>query len=466
MTKKTTKPATIPGTDPATIPGTDPATPENNGVVILDSLPGDFTKITDPIILDALVATKIMAIRKFTFMGYMVMSTNFLACNSIPTMAACILGKTNTIILNEKFFLEGLKNDSQRLFGMLHELMHIFLFHLGRQTENCYDPKLWNVATDYMINSFLWHMNKDVSVNNYDVIELPDWVLHDERFYKKSADEIYHTLLKENNGDAKKAAGAHGEDSDITVVMKGGGKGNKQRSFDQVGKEPMTSQQKTAMARTVAASISGDSRSNMKEYGEGTAELFRLFASYNQERVDWKQMLREYIVRASKTRSTYARVNRRSSGQVIFPAMTGDHINIIFGGDTSGSMSEGDLGEVRDEIRSVMTNFESWEMDIVTCDTDVYSMGHFSSEEGDVFENIDLKMKGGGGTDMNPIVEYSNDGGDFYNNDGDTVNIIVTDGYMPDITAEAMNPTIIVITTNGNKEFKSANDNVQTIFME
>ncbi len=460
MAKKTTQiaPVSVPPIDPTT-------TPDNNGIVVMDSIPGDFTKITDPVVLDALIATKIMAIRKFTFMGYMVMSTNFLACDSIPTMAACVIGKQNTVILNEEFFIKGLKNDAQRLFGMLHELMHIFLFHIGRQTENCYDLRLWNVATDYMINSFLWHMNKDVSVNGYNVIELPDWVLHDERFYKKSADEIYHILLKENNGDAKKAAGAHGEDSDITVVIKGNGKG-KQRSFDQVGKEPMTAQQKTAMTRTVAASIAGDSRNNMKEYGEGTAELFRLFASYNQERVDWKSVLREYIVRASKTRSTYSRVNRRSFGAVIFPSMTGDHINIVFGGDSSGSMGEGDLGEVRDEIKSVMTNFESWEMDIVTCDTSVYSMGHFSSEEGDAFENIDLKMKGGGGTDMNPIIEYSNDGGEFHNNDGDIVNIIVTDGYMPDITVEAMNPTIIVITTKGNKDFKSANDNVQMVYME
>lgn len=438
-------------------------------IVVTTSLKYNFAEITDPALKELVLDARVQAIRLFHFCAFMIMSTAFVQCEELPTACATIIGKTNTVVINPKFFSTILTSAAQRTFVVMHALMHLFLYHIGRQTENCYHPMLWNIATDYMINAFLWHMDKDTRRNNTSRIMMPSFALFDDRFYKKSADEIYHLLLKESDGNANKAAQKHGGGGDITVVIQGGGGKNGQPSqmpLDEVGRDVLSTSEKTALNRVIAASLSAQKNSNNKNIGNTLGDMFRLFNEYLEEKVNWKDVLREYIVSVSKTRTTYNRYNRRSDGGVIFPSLTGDHVNILFAADTSGSMSASDLGEVRSELASIMANFESWEIDVVSCDVAVNSIGHYATEDGDTFENVSMDMKGGGGTDMNPVVHYANDEVGFSNTEGETVTIILTDGYMPDIVEEPQHPTIIVLTTRSAENFKTKNDKITVIKMD
>lgn len=420
-------------------------------------------EITDGLTKTNLMNAKIQAVRAFPFMAYLLMATRYRMTTSLPTAAATVIGSNQYVILNPKFFNEMLTNEEQRIFVVMHEQMHIFLHHIGRQTEAGYHPRLWNVATDFMINAFLFHIGEENKQNGKVRIEMPKFGLFDDKYYRKSADEIYHMLLEEHGGNAEKACEANGAGKGkcITVRIASG----KQGPLDEVGREQLTTGEKLGINQKISATMTSYATQDQKNIGEAAAGLMRIFNSYIEERVNWKQVLREYIISACKSRNTYARNNRRSN-RVIFPAMTGDHVNIGFGGDTSGSMSADDLGEVQNELRSIMANFESWEIDFVTCDTQVHSIGHYESENGDTYDNISMDMIGGGGTDMNPMVEHFNNGGNFNNTEGEIVTIIATDGFIPPITADSEHPVIVVVTSNGNKSLETDNPDVTIIKME
>lgn len=418
--------------------------------------------ITNAVTKKNLMDAKIQAVRAFPFMAYLLMATIYKQTKCVPTACATVRGPHQYIVINEDFFNTKLSSLEQRVFVLLHEMMHIFLQHLGRQTEAGYYPPLWNVAADYMINAFLYHIGQENMVNGKTRIDLPKFGLFDDKYYRKSADEIYHIILEENDGDAKKAAEKHGAATEITVLISGG---NGQGPMDEVGREILSTGEKLGVNQKIAATMTAYSTQNDKNIGDAAAGLMRIFNSYIEERVDWKTVLREHIISACKSRNTYAKNNRRS-GRVVFPGLTGDHINVGFGGDTSGSMSADDLGEVQNELRSIMANFESWEIEFVTCDTEAHPIGHFRSEDGDSYENVGLDMIGGGGTDMNPMVKYFDEEAVFDNTEGQLVSIIATDGHIPPIVVDAQNPVVVVVTSNGNKELTSDNENVRIIFME
>lgn len=451
---------------PAQVP---PGTPDKEMIEISIgmSLPNEL--ITNPETLKNLTEAKVQAIRAFPFMAYLIMSMNYRRTDLIPTACATVIGKQDYVIFNDTCFNKVFTGLEERIFCLMHELMHIFLHHIGRQTECAYNPELWNIATDYMINAFLYHIGQENKTNGRPAITLPTWVLFEDKFYKKSADEIYHMLLKESGGDAKKAVEKHGGGGDLDKVMQGGGGKNgqpKQMPMDKVGTREMTTGEKVSVNQKIAATMAAAPQDSSKSMGDGAAELLRLFNEFIEERVDWRTVLRQYIVAGARQRSTYNRSSRRSTARIIFPNLTGDHINVGFGGDSSGSMGMQELGEVQNELRSIMASFESWEIEFITCDTAVHPVGHYLSENGDTYDNVSTEMLGGGGTDMNPMIEYFNEGGDFENTEGERVSIIVTDGYIPPITVDCQHPVILVITSNGNKTFTCDHPDVMVIHIE
>ena len=394
-----------------------------------------------------LTSTRIDLVRGYPFLGFLVMSTEYFFTDDINTMAATTIGG-NKIYVNEKFINETLKNRAQRAFVIAHECLHIFLEHIGRQTENAYDPQLWNVATDYCINSYL------VELNNKQ-IEMPVFGLYDVKFKGMSSDEIYHKLLEENDNNAQQAAAAHGAGMDPNEMgdgQGGNGNGKGQCPMDEVGKEPMSDAEKIENQQKCAAALGQSDINAIKQMGSGAADLVRAFEDLIDPKIPWTSMLREFVTTSARTHSTYNRISRRSSGNVIFPSMTGDHIRVAFGIDTSGSMSNEDLTEAMTELHSIIEDFDSWEVMLMSCDTEAHEIGVYSSEDGDDWTSVDKGLVGGGGTEMSVMIEYANEVEDPYN-----VLIIVTDGYVPeepmDAEVEDM-PVIAVVTSAGNKDLK------------
>lgn len=378
-----------------------------------------------------LITSKIDLTRKYPFLGSLVMSVGYEFDMSIPTMAATTI-PSNRIIVNPVFFNTVFKNRKERVFGVAHEVLHIFCEHISRAMERNYDMMLFNVAADFFINGHLHQIDP-----SYNHLELPKWVLHDPKYYNMSADEIYFLLLKESENNPNSAAGKYGKVGEF-------GKDGKQSPMDEISKEKVSEATKLDNQQKVITAIKNAQLD--KNIGSGYGNLVNFFSEGLTPKLCWTELLADYMTRAKVNSYTYNRISRKSTN-IIFPSITGNHINVAWGIDTSGSMSEDDYTQAASEAQGVMNQFDSWVVNVLTCDTKAHVIDTLFSENCDNITNVNKKLIGGGGTDMTPMVELINE-----LEETPDVLVIVTDGYIPEIKTDSEIPTIVVVTKSGNKK--------------
>jgi predicted metal-dependent peptidase len=380
--------------------------------------------------------------------------------HELATAGATMQNGKGVLYFNPTFFMEKLNNTKQRAFVILHEVEHVFLQHIGRQVEMNYHAELWNYAADYYINLSCngTYTNERGSIE-YDThryqrfMERPSIGLYKECYLGMSADEIYFKLLEENDNDPDKAVQSCGE-----------GSGEGQTKLDDIGAEPLSGTDKMAANRIMSGAVA--SASGTKSIGDSEGDIVKAIRDLFTPKISWVDKLDLIVSSASKEMTTYNRLSRRTQpgDRIFFPSNIGNSMNIVFGVDTSGSMSDNDLKEAASEILGVVDEFDDWSVDLVTCDTGYHVIGHYSSEEEDSFDDISLDWIGGGGTDMKAIVEYAAQ----RVSDGDEINacIIVTDGFIPPIPTDSFGDDtkyIFVVTSNGNHELEVAG--AEVIFM-
>lgn len=393
---------------------------------------------------EALSEAKSQLMLGVPFLGIMTMNCHYKFSDDIPTACATTVYK-NQIFINDEFWMEALDSGT-RVFILAHEVLHIFLEHIGRQMQNGYNPQLWNVATDYNINGYLQEIIDSMgSVNRY--MTRPEFGLYEDEYKGKGADEIYHLLLKKmpkkSGKSLEEEAEGYGSPGDWREAKKNG----KQIPIDEVQKESGSDAQIHENRQTAAASVEM-SKTIMKSRGLDELGIFREIYDLITPRIPWADILNEYITETCRQSYTYARPSRRSSGNIVFPSLTGEHLRVCFGVDTSGSMSNEELCEALSELSGVITQFEAWSLTLVSCDTHAHHIGDYESEDGDDITTIDKRLVGGGGTIMNPMIRYANEEMD----DPPNCCIIVTDGFVDsgeinDAIEDV--PTIVLVTSRG-----------------
>ena len=407
---------------------------ETNDVVETPQL----KKEMSPELKNAVTNCRIDILRAYPFIAYLFMDCEVFESDVIDTAAATPHPK-NTIMINKAFFMEKL-NRKERNFVFVHELLHIFFEHIGRQTENNYDPKVWNIATDFVINGYIVEMIS----SSANVLSKPDEILYDTQYANMTADQVYFKLLKDNKNNTEIVIKKYNGDG-----FAGEGKG--QAPLDSVGSEEMSEAEKAANKQAMAAGIR-EFQSGSQTMGDGAGSLIQAFKDLLDPQLPWGNLLQEFVTDTARNRYTYNRLSRKSHGQICFPTMTGDNISLLFGVDSSGSMSSKDIKEALTELKSICEQFDSWKVTYITCDTDAHVIGEYNSDDGDDFDSINLELQGGGGTMMSPLVKYGND-----MEEEPSVIVIVTDGYIPeediDNAVEEIN-TIVIVTSEGNKDLE------------
>jgi len=385
---------------------------------------------------------KTAIIREFPFLSFMLMSCRFLYTYNIETCAATYRGGDAPVIMyNPHFYMKELKNDGERGFVMIHELLHLFLQHIGRGKEHNYHAKLWNVSTDLMINLLISDLKSPS-------LERPSMALYDERWRGMSADEIYHKLLEEADGDPDKAC-----------ENAGAGDGGEQIPIDKVSSEEVPDSVKNEIKQKMAASMAAG-KDSVQGIGHNPSDLERLFGDLLEPVIPWTEILQQAIITSSAGNETYDRIDRKSN-VVIFPTYEGDHCSALIGIDTSGSMSSEDLAAGMTEIQSIMEMFDSWNIKVLTCDTEASVIGEYSSDEGDDISSVG-ELIGGGGTDMQPLIDYA---GEHYD-DEYSVNIIFTDGHIPEVSNDTDVPCVLVVIPGGNQNVEEVvSGDIQVIHM-
>lgn len=410
----------------------------------------------NPILSDNLTEGRIDILRHIEFISIFFLNMDIYEAEeheqAVIKTAACGVVPSPYIIINPIFWSKLTRK--QRNFVLVHEVLHAFFEHHGRHIDNNYNHKVYNIATDFVINAFI------IEIMAHDpatILQRPEEILYEAQYSGWTSDRVYHKLIKDDNGDIDKVIKRYNGDGVA-------GDGNGDGPLDSVSNDTMTDQNVTKMKQEISAGIS-IAETNNKSMSAGMGDAIRHIKDMLEPKIHWTALLQEFVVKASATRHTYNRLSRRTSGRIVFPSTTGDAIRMTFGCDSSGSMNQKDLSEAATELQSICDSFETWSVEFLTCDTASHVIGEYSSEDGDDFTSISMDFKGGGGTDMSPMIDYANDS-EF---ESDVI-VIVTDGYIP---TESINkaldavPVILIITSDGAdpKELKGLDDSINIIKM-
>jgi predicted metal-dependent peptidase len=286
-------------------------------------------------------------------------------------------------------------------FVIAHEASHKMYRHLTTWRK-LYDEdkRLANMACDYVINLML----KDVDPTEQ-IIAMPRWKednakakakkgefmgLLDERFRGMNAKQVFDILKQEQKDD-------DGE----------GGEGFDEHDWE--GANDMSDEEKKVLAREVDQAIRQGLIAQQKVKGEGSMGLDRELEELLEPKVDWREVLREFVKATcrAKDTSSWRKVNRRflSTGTYM-PSMIGEKVgHLVIGIDTSGSIGGKELAEFLSEVKAIADEVNPQAVDLIYWDSAVCA--HETYDDTSVSTIVEsTKPAGGGGTSPSCVSEY------------------------------------------------------------
>lgn len=354
---------------------------------------------------------------------------------------ACTDG--DSIKINPKFWT--VLDPEEQKFVLAHELAHCILKHHLRKGGRKH--KLWNIACDFVVNLLL----QDAG------FKLPNGVLIDERFRDMTTEAVYAILEKEGDwddgedgewnyeGEGDGSGDGSGQD-DKEGSGKGGskGKGNGKWGWkfgevkDYQGSDPQANDHEWSarVAQAVQAS---------RSCGQGSAFMDRLIEANKRSRIPWREVVQRFVQVLSKNDFDWKFPNRRYiAHDTYLPSVRSFEIGkILFIGDSSGSIGDEEINIAGSEIQAACLLVKA-EFYVLWVDDTV----HLPVEEIDQNQYpLQLKPKGGGGTDFRPGFDWV-DREDF-----DPLCVIyITDGYCSSFPKEPSYPVLWLVTAKDKFE--------------
>jgi predicted metal-dependent peptidase len=304
-----------------------------------------------------LAKAKTALILEHPFVGSIALGMPFELDDTIPTAA------TNGKRI--KFNPEFINNltDEEVKFLVAHECFHPMLEHNFRRGER--QPRRWNMAADYVINKLL----VDEGIGR-----MPSMGLHDNNVYNAghgTSEGIYNILPEQPDGEPLDDC----ED----------GEGS-----------PAEQQQQQAEWKVKVAQAAQAA----KMMGKMSAGMQRLVDEVMQPKVDWRDVLQRFLVKARNDSRSFARFNRRFIAQGMYlPTVSGEAMGeVLFAVDCSGSIDQGTINQFAAEINKVKEDLMPERIHVMYFDSEV---SHVESYE--QHDDLDIKPHGGGGTDFAPV---------------------------------------------------------------
>jgi predicted metal-dependent peptidase len=291
-------------------------------------------------------------------------------------------------------------SDAEICGVIIHEAMHLIRRH-SRRSLPCHE--LWNVVADMEINDDIINDNNKGAVLPGNCCLPKSYKMEDGL----TAEDYYDALMK--NKVVVKAPQEYGGGSGSDGQKKPWEKGTEGKE----GNDAVGDEEGKVIIQRVAKAIQ-----NSNEPGSISAGMKRWADSELESKIDWRTQLRNVVSRSLNfirgQMWTSFKYPSRRQGEFIFPGRVQANPKVLVITDTSGSMYDELLGQCLAEIKGllrVITNVEWVSGDTHTC------------AKGKATKISDVKLEGGGGTDMGRIIEQNSKGYDLI--------IVLTDGYTP-----------------------------------
>lgn len=334
----------------------------------------------DKQLMEKITRARVSLVLKYPFFGRLaleldmkLMSEEFaaalMASGRVPT--ACVDGKS---VQFYGPFIEYL-SEANMLFLVAHEVLHPAFLHNFRRGNR--DPMRWNMAADYVINQIL----TDEKVGDF----IEGGCL-DRALYEKgggSTDGVYNLLPVQDDPDNPEGNGPGGTGMDLEDGGKTAGEAEQQAG-----------EWKVVMAQAAQAA---------KMCGKLSANLERLVSEALYPKLNWREVLQNFVEKARTDARSFARPNRRFISQGLYlPSITGETLGeLVFAVDMSGSISQDEVNQYAAECRIVHQDGRPTKLHIIYFSHEVCAHDVMQPEDGFTF-----KPRGGGGTAFSPVFRY------------------------------------------------------------
>jgi predicted metal-dependent peptidase len=372
------------------------------------------------------------------------------------------------MVFNEAFVMT--LDEYEVNFLVLHEAGHILFTHLsGYKYLHKIDPVRSNKAMDYVVNG--WIIDTDPTGA---FARMPKGGLYNPDYSNLSAKEIFD-LLSEEAGDE----GEDGEPCDDGESGTGEGEGDNEGdgqpeagngsgqpddgagldSHDWDGAESMTPEEQSALADAVDHAI----REGSLLVGKAKGNVNRSVTAALIPKVDWREVLREFITSCTKGKDTYTwrQFNRRYVMQDVYLPTSIAHRpkEIVIAQDVSGSMSDDDQAVCLAETIKIAESVKPEVIRILWWDADVQKEQIIRSDKSSTISHISIP--GGGGTRMGCVSDYM-----IANRLKPDCLVVFSDGAVePQVKWNVTTPSIFVIGGGYcNKKFKAPAGKGRVIF--
>ena len=312
-----------------------------------------------------LAKAKTALILEHPFVGTIALSMPFEFDESIKTAAT----NGKRIKFNPEF-VDSL-TDEEVKFLVAHECFHPMLEHNFRRGDR--QHKKWNVAADYVINKLL----TDESIGR-----MPKVGLLDPNIYNAGhgTSEGIYNILPDMPDDGSGP----------------GDPGNALDDCEDGDGSPAEQQQQQAEWKVKVAQAAQAA----KMMGKMSANMQRLVDEVLQPKVDWREVMQKFLVKARTDQRSFSRFNRRFIAQGLYlPSVSGEQMGeVCFAVDCSGSIDQKTVNQFAAEIKRVKEDLMPERIHVLYFDSEV---SHVESYE--QHDDLDIKPHGGGGTDFAPV---------------------------------------------------------------
>jgi predicted metal-dependent peptidase len=290
------------------------------------------------------------------------------------------------------------KSEAELIGVVAHEVFHPALLHHVRRQGR--DKKTWNAAGDHVINLILREHG----------FTLPEGAYADPAFVNLSTEEVYKAIYIDSvddgqgEGSGKGTGGGESDDgedgqSDIDDNDPGGC-GGVEDCDDEL--TPAEQAEAERQMREQLAQAMNLAKACGKELGS-IAQL--MGAVVKGDKVNWKELLRQFMSKAAKVDYDWNHPNRRHVCRDLYlPSLHSDRMPpVVIALDTSGSISQAEMSAFVAEARAIIEDLRPESVTMLMCDTRV----RWSEEYTDPNDMpTELTMRGGGGTSFDPVFDF------------------------------------------------------------
>lgn len=265
----------------------------------------------------------------------------------------------------------------------------------------------------------------------------------------------------EDSSSQGSSSGGLGNDSEDTVTFRGATQAAPED--DMVDDEETASMSDETIGQReksiLKAAIQRHKLSGHNFGGESGDWIERYVEKALAPKVNWVALVRNYLTVSQQKTMSYSSPDRRFlSRNKIFPGprkIEPDTLgDVKFCIDTSGSISDKDLGVVFNQMQQLLRKFNA-KAEVVYWDTQIRSIEPFEN----IRELVKTKPVGGGGTDANCIFKYFEEDKQYRLRlrPQPTLIVIFTDGYIPpvDMKHRKYRNTIWVINGDNYERFNA-----------